>query len=233
MSSDASSTSSSSSSASSSYYNDASQRHSMDASAPRVETLRCSRCAMCVETVATARGGNGELGRVSTDDASASGMVRFGHNLYYCDRQTSSKDAELYHYDEIYGKKTERWQWVGKLELQNSHDDDEETSLRRHSETPTPTSSDRHNSIHLGISTLTPAWFIILDTIRYPKCLFPPTQIAISTTPPLFNMDIHMLLAPRSEYASHTSPSPLTGRHTTTTPLYWWASTSPPVLVLQ
>ncbi|TVY16968.1 hypothetical protein LARI1_G006639 [Lachnellula arida] len=80
------SSTSSSSSASSSYSNDASQRYSMDCSAPRVETLRCSRCAKCVETVATARGGHGDLGRVSTDDASASGMVRFGHNLYYCDR---------------------------------------------------------------------------------------------------------------------------------------------------
>ncbi|TVY34709.1 hypothetical protein LSUB1_G005773 [Lachnellula subtilissima] len=66
MSSDSSSTSSS---ASFSSYN--------DFSAPRVETLRCSRCAKCVETVVgTARAGNGDLalGRVSTDDASASGM---------------------------------------------------------------------------------------------------------------------------------------------------------------
>ncbi|TVY81668.1 hypothetical protein LSUE1_G005934 [Lachnellula suecica] len=79
------------SSASSSYYNDSyAQRYSMDSSSqaqPRVETLRCSRCTKCVETiVATARGGNGELRRVSSDDASASGMVRFGHNLYYCER---------------------------------------------------------------------------------------------------------------------------------------------------
>jgi hypothetical protein len=87
-----SSDSSSSSSASSSYYDSSySQRYTMDSSSqqslPRVETLRCSRCAKCVETVvATARGGNGELRRVSSDDASASGMVRFGHNLYYCER---------------------------------------------------------------------------------------------------------------------------------------------------
>jgi hypothetical protein len=75
--------SSSSSSASSSYYNDSSSQQSIS----RVETLRCSRCAKCVETVvATARGGNRELGRVSSADASASGMVRFGHNLYYCER---------------------------------------------------------------------------------------------------------------------------------------------------
>ncbi|KAH6720292.1 hypothetical protein DL95DRAFT_59250 [Leptodontidium sp. 2 PMI_412] len=79
-----SSTSSSGSSSYSSSYNDA--RYSMDAaSQPRVEVMRCSRCAKCVETVISARAG-GELRRVSTDDAQASGMVRFGHNLYYCDR---------------------------------------------------------------------------------------------------------------------------------------------------
>lgn len=44
-----------------------------------VEIMRCSRCAMSVETIA--RGG-----MVSPDDASANGMVKFGHNLYYCDR---------------------------------------------------------------------------------------------------------------------------------------------------
>jgi uncharacterized protein with PIN domain len=38
-----------------------------------VEVLRCLRCARSVETT-------------STDDASASGMVRIAHNLYYCNR---------------------------------------------------------------------------------------------------------------------------------------------------
>lgn len=62
-------------------------RYSMDNSspAPRVEILRCSRCAKCVETITRGRVGD-DLRRVSTDDASANGMVRFGHNLYYCDR---------------------------------------------------------------------------------------------------------------------------------------------------
>ncbi|KFY85880.1 hypothetical protein V500_08058, partial [Pseudogymnoascus sp. VKM F-4518 (FW-2643)] len=45
-----------------------------------VETMRCSRCAMSAETVS-------HSGRdVSADDARAGGMVKFGHNLYYCDR---------------------------------------------------------------------------------------------------------------------------------------------------
>jgi len=72
--------SNSSSSSAGSYYADS--HYSMDASAPRVEVLRCSRCAKCVETIT--RGD--DLWRVSTDDASANGMVRFGHNLYYCNR---------------------------------------------------------------------------------------------------------------------------------------------------
>lgn len=45
-----------------------------------VETMRCSRCAMSAETVSH----NGR--DVSADDARAGGMVKFGHNLYYCDR---------------------------------------------------------------------------------------------------------------------------------------------------
>ncbi|EPE32781.1 hypothetical protein GLAREA_07915 [Glarea lozoyensis ATCC 20868] len=85
--SDRSSTSSESSSASSSYYSDPYARASLDSrqSAPRVETLRCSRCAKCVETVVSPTHG-GELRRVNSEDAVASGMVRFGHNLYYCER---------------------------------------------------------------------------------------------------------------------------------------------------
>ena len=59
-------------------------RSPTEAPQPRVEVLRCSRCAKCVETVTTGRGSDSR--RVSADDASASGMVRFGHNLYYCDR---------------------------------------------------------------------------------------------------------------------------------------------------
>jgi hypothetical protein len=81
-----SSTSSSSSSYSSSYDTMAS-RASLDSTPqPRVEVMRCSRCAKCVEIVVGVSRSNGELRRVSTDDASASGMVRFGHNLYYCER---------------------------------------------------------------------------------------------------------------------------------------------------
>jgi hypothetical protein len=82
-----SSDSSASSSASSSYYNESYGRGSLDSrhAAPRVETLRCSRCAKCVETVVSPAS-DGELRRVNSDDAYASGMVRFGHNLYYCER---------------------------------------------------------------------------------------------------------------------------------------------------
>lgn len=71
---------SSSSSGSSSYSSSFSEpkRYSMDSAAqPRVEILRCSRCAKCVETITTSQG---------VEDASVSGMVKFGHNLYYCDR---------------------------------------------------------------------------------------------------------------------------------------------------
>jgi hypothetical protein len=52
-----------------------SYRHSMDSQRPvvSVEVLRCLRCARAVEAT-------------STDDASASGMVRVGHNIYYCHR---------------------------------------------------------------------------------------------------------------------------------------------------
>lgn len=55
---------------------------------PSVEIMRCSRCAKCVETITSpdVRSSSNSLRRVSTDDASANGMVRFGHNLYYCDR---------------------------------------------------------------------------------------------------------------------------------------------------
>jgi hypothetical protein len=60
-------------------------RYSMDQPQPRVEVMRCSRCAKCVETITTSRSGD-DYRRVSNDDATASGMVRFGHNLYYCDR---------------------------------------------------------------------------------------------------------------------------------------------------
>lgn len=95
------SSNSSSSSYGSSYYYDPSQqspnytydahsqqRYSMDSAAPRVEVMRCSRCAKCVETIVNSgsRGAGDEMRRVSSEDASASGMVRFGHNLYYCDR---------------------------------------------------------------------------------------------------------------------------------------------------
>ncbi|KAK6585377.1 hypothetical protein PZA11_002104 [Diplocarpon coronariae] len=72
--------SSASSPASSSYSSGSSVRYFMEASRPRVELMRCSRCTKCVETVVSA------VRLVSTDDAEASGMVRFGHNLYYCDR---------------------------------------------------------------------------------------------------------------------------------------------------
>ncbi|RDW71071.1 hypothetical protein BP6252_07634 [Coleophoma cylindrospora] len=62
-------------------------RHSLDAQrpsrgSPSVEIMRCSRCAKCVETVINGTG----LNRVSSHEAQANGMVRFGHNLYYCDR---------------------------------------------------------------------------------------------------------------------------------------------------
>lgn len=78
---------SSSSSSNYNYYDPAQQQHySMDQAQPRVEVMRCSRCAKCVETVTSSRGADGDLRKISTDDASASGMVRFGHNLYYCDR---------------------------------------------------------------------------------------------------------------------------------------------------
>jgi hypothetical protein len=49
-----------------------------------VEIMRCSRCAKTVEAIS--RRSNDGMTRVSSTDASASGMVRFGHNLYYCDR---------------------------------------------------------------------------------------------------------------------------------------------------
>jgi hypothetical protein len=68
-----------------SYADSQQARYSMDQSQPRVEVMRCSRCAKCVETITNSRSGD-DFRRISTDDASASGMVRFGHNLYYCDR---------------------------------------------------------------------------------------------------------------------------------------------------
>ncbi|KAJ9134665.1 hypothetical protein NKR23_g10027 [Pleurostoma richardsiae] len=51
-------------------------RHSMDSvSRPvvSVEVLRCLRCMRAVETT-------------TTDDASSSGMVKIGTNIYYCER---------------------------------------------------------------------------------------------------------------------------------------------------
>ena len=49
-----------------------------------VEIMRCSRCAKTVEAIGR-KSSDGTI-RVSSSDACASGMVRFGHNLYYCDR---------------------------------------------------------------------------------------------------------------------------------------------------
>lgn len=44
-----------------------------------VQKLRCSQCVKAVEVIAN-------NGQVSTDNISASGMVRFGYNLYYCEK---------------------------------------------------------------------------------------------------------------------------------------------------
>ncbi|EKD21099.1 uncharacterized protein L3040_000861 [Drepanopeziza brunnea f. sp. 'multigermtubi'] len=78
-----SSDSSSSSASSSPSYSESAIAYALNTntSYARVEVMRCSRCAKCVETIVTSRSG-----RVGPDDAEASGMVRFGHNLYYCDR---------------------------------------------------------------------------------------------------------------------------------------------------
>ncbi|KAH8815947.1 hypothetical protein F5884DRAFT_638371, partial [Xylogone sp. PMI_703] len=58
-------------------------RYSAESTRPHVEIMRCSRCAKSVETISYS---TSDGRRVSSDDARASGMVRFGHNLYYCDR---------------------------------------------------------------------------------------------------------------------------------------------------
>jgi len=61
----------------------------------RIGALRCSRCAKHVEIIF----------KVCTDDisrrasmetamATANGTIRYGHNLYYCDRCTSIVDYE-------------------------------------------------------------------------------------------------------------------------------------------
>lgn len=49
-----------------------------------VGRLRCSRCVKSVETIV--RRASDGTARVSMADVSANGMVRFGHNLYYCSR---------------------------------------------------------------------------------------------------------------------------------------------------
>lgn len=52
---------------------------SSTATQPRVEVMRCSRCTKSVEAITS-------TDSISPNDLSANGMVRFGHNLYYCDR---------------------------------------------------------------------------------------------------------------------------------------------------
>ncbi|KAG9242964.1 hypothetical protein BJ878DRAFT_424754 [Calycina marina] len=70
----------SSTSSSSAYSYDQSPRYSMDGhQAPVVVSLRCSRCTTCVETISSSK-------KVSAECAQGSGMVRFGTNLYYCER---------------------------------------------------------------------------------------------------------------------------------------------------
>ena len=44
-----------------------------------VKDLRCFPCIMSVEAIS-------KNGSVSSDEVCASGMVKFGHNLYYCNR---------------------------------------------------------------------------------------------------------------------------------------------------
>lgn len=68
--------SSSSSSSDSDASSSSSFRYSMDSvtrPVASVEVLRCLRCARSVETT-------------STDDPATQGMVRIGHNIYYCTR---------------------------------------------------------------------------------------------------------------------------------------------------
>lgn len=43
------------------------------------QVLRCSQCRKAVEVIAN-------NGQVSTENISASGMVKFGYNLYYCEK---------------------------------------------------------------------------------------------------------------------------------------------------
>ncbi|EPE07811.1 hypothetical protein F503_00533 [Ophiostoma piceae UAMH 11346] len=62
-----------SSSSSSGSYGYASDAYHHQLPVASVEVLRCMRCARTVETT-------------STDDMASSGMVRVGHNIYYCDR---------------------------------------------------------------------------------------------------------------------------------------------------
>ncbi|KAI9849652.1 MAG: hypothetical protein M1837_002777 [Sclerophora amabilis] len=54
--------------------------------APMTEIMRCSRCQRSMSQSAGSDGNGALLGDWSTN---ASGMVRFGHNLYYCARCAS------------------------------------------------------------------------------------------------------------------------------------------------
>lgn len=51
---------------------------------PRVQVCRCSHCARRVEFIILVNLTDG-VQQISSDDASSHGMVRFGHNLFYCD----------------------------------------------------------------------------------------------------------------------------------------------------
>jgi len=64
------------------------RRYSLDAQRPsRVGILRCSRCARCVEILLkSCAGDNSRRASMDSAIATANGMIRYGHNLYYCDR---------------------------------------------------------------------------------------------------------------------------------------------------
>ncbi|TVY32303.1 hypothetical protein LOCC1_G008906, partial [Lachnellula occidentalis] len=221
MSSDSSSSSSSStsSSASSSLH-----RFSTDSSSPRVETLRCSRCAMCVETVASSRAGNGDMGRVSPDDASASGMVRFGHNL--TDIITTDSMGQT---TETNGKGTKE------------HDDDERRDYEgiqriiHNIQIETPPHHSSQDYPHFAPAMAENSRH---DTQKY-LTSSPPVQPPSPQHCHFSNTEHNTRIAcsshrdrdrGRGSLNMHATPPPppLTGRHTTTSPLYWWPPTSPP-----
>ncbi|CZT52846.1 uncharacterized protein RSE6_14228 [Rhynchosporium secalis] len=85
-------------------------------SQPAIEILRCIRCAKCVKAIK--RGSEFDTtDGLRVDDVNACGMVRFGHNLFYC-----IYCARMVGYNESYHKRTATRPEVSELQFSKKYE---------------------------------------------------------------------------------------------------------------